>query len=1000
MAVTRKESCSNAKKSRLLVAGFVAWFGVVALQAQRLNVSHYGTNEGLPQSQVYCIHQDRAGYLWVGTLSGLARFNGKSWRVFNQMDGLVRNHITAIAEDDQGRLWFGSAGGGVVSYDGKSFTRYDGQPVLGQGVVTALLVQASGRVWVGGRQGLAMVFGDETQVFDDAVLLPDPHVTALFSLSDDRIMVATPGGALFIDGVTGAGTPFSVDLSEVGPVRAVVADPVSSDAYYIGGDHGLVLYRHGVAEQTLTRLLPADVAVTDAAVGGDGTLWFSTLGRGLLRLDRADVDQRRPGQWLTRTNGLSHDVVYALCPDREGNLWIGTDYGLNKLSPGPFLVYREEHGLPDSFVRALYEARDGVLWIGTRHGVATIDHDGIKQPLATARLKDAAVYSIGQADGQTMLLGTRGYLVAYEPDRDRLTHHDLGAHLQITRAIHRDHQQRIWLGGEGLGRYQDGRVLPWTRFPSLQQVLVMDIESDQHDRLWIATRDRGLFIYDVRTDHLEGHATPFSTALWSLSHDGRGGMWLGTNGQGAFFSDGETFTAFDQRQGLADPYVWFVYAGSEDRVWFGHNRGVDCKQRSQWRNFTTADGLADNEMAVSAVLEDRAGRMWFGSGLGLTCYRSERTLRSAVPARLHLEEVAYFRDGAWRPATTPLALPAGQHHLRFAYMGVSFRDEQLVRYRYRLVGLDEAWSPETSDTRAVFNGVGSGRFRFEVQCRKGEAAWSDALVFELSVAPFFYQTWWFKVLLVLVVLVLVGLIHHGRMVRVQNRNKLLAEIVAQRTREVAAKNQELQQLALLDPLTKLHNRRFFDELMPLEEQKLQRQVFADKDGDALYQFGFMLVDIDHFCRFNQLYGRDKGDEVLVHFAAFLQKVVRSSDVLVRWQNDSFFIFFKDLQRGLLAGLADRVLKMVREHPFTADGEGCTCSIGYSYYPVTAGEELLGWHEMITLTEQALRLAKQDGRNRAQGIGVNHTLPSDHLRWWIREDLRTAVAAGALILVQE
>ncbi len=999
MAVIRKESWFYRRKNPLLLGLLVTWFAVGSLPAQRLNVSHYGTNEGLPQSQVYCIHQDRAGYLWVGTLSGLARFNGKTWRVFNQTDGLVRNHITAIAEDDQGRLWFGSAGGGVVSFDGTRFTRFEGQPVLGQGVVNALLVQASGRVWVGGRQGLAMVYGNETLVFDDAALLPEPHVTALFSLSDDRIMVATPGGALFIDGANGAGTPFSVDLGEVGNVRAVLADPVSSDAYYIGGDHGLVLYRHGVAEQRLTRLLPADVAVTDAAVGTDGTLWFSTLGRGLFRLDRSDLDQRRPGQWISRGNGLSHDVVYALCPDREGNLWIGTDYGLNKLSPGPFLVYRREHGLPDSFVRALYETSDGVIWIGTRNGVATIDADDIKQPLATARLKDTAVYSIGQADEQTMLLGTRGYLAAYALDRDQVTHHDLSEHLQLVRAVHRDDQGRIWLGGEGLGRYQDGRVTPWTRFPSLERMLVMDIESDAQDRLWIATRDRGLFIYDVRADHLENHAAPFTTALWSLSHDGRGGMWLGTNGQGAFYHDGDAFSGFDRRQGLTDPYVWFVYAG-EDTVWFGHNRGIDRKQGSDWRNFTTADGLADNEMAVSAVLEDRSGHLWFGSGLGLTRYTPGAATRQTVPARLHLEEAAYFGDGEWRSATAPFNLAPGQHHLRFQYIGVSFRDEQLVRYRYRLVGLDDTWSPETTDTRAVFNGVGSGRFRFEVQCRKAESAWSDSLVFEFSVAPFFYQTLWFKLVLVLTVLVLVGLIHHGRMVRVQNRSKLLAEIVAQRTREVAAKNQELQQLALLDPLTKLHNRRFFDELMPLEEQKLQRQVFVDKDGDSLYQFGFMLVDIDHFCRFNQLHGRDKGDEVLKHFATFLQQTVRSSDVLVRWQNDSFFIFFKDLHRGLLAGLADRVLKMVREHPFTEDGEGCTCSIGYSYYPVTAGEELLGWHEMITLTEQALRLAKQDGRNRAQGIGINHTLPSDHLRWWIREDLRTAVAAGALILVQE
>ncbi|CAM2007853.1 ligand-binding sensor domain-containing protein [Acanthopleuribacter pedis] len=992
-------ACSDVLRG-LALLGLVLLGGSASLVAQRFNFTTYGTSQGLPQSQVYCIHQDRAGYLWVGTLSGLARFNGREWRVFDQSDGLVRNHITAIAEDEQGVLWFGSSGGGVVRFDGAGFSSYGDHPVVGQGVITALLAQGSGRVWVGGRQGLALISGEEVVSFASDNLLPSRHVTALFPVGDDRILVATSAGTVLVDRLSRTGSPFASDLGEVAPVRVILADPVDSDTYFVGGDHGLMVYRRHPDNHSLTPLLEEPVPITHGAVDQRGTLWFATRGHGLLQLTRTDWGKGLPGRWITRANGLSHDVLHALGADREGNLWIGTDFGLNKLSPSPFLVYREQHGLPDDFVRALYEDRDGVVWVGTRDGVAAVKQGRLTRPLPEDKLHDRAVYSIGQQNDGTMVLGTRGWLVTFDAASGRLNQQSVSDNLQAVRAIHRDPDGRLWLGGDGIGFLKDGVPEVWTRFPVLQESLVMDIASDDRGRLWMATRNRGLFIYDARADHLKNHVSPFTTALWSLSPDERGGMWVGSNGQGAFYHNGTGFKAYDQSNGLSDAYVWFVFSDAAGAVWFGHNRGVDRLYRDTWRHYTTADGLAENEMSVSAVLEDRDGNLWMGSGLGLTSYHPGQEPAHLAEPRLHLEEVAYFHEGGWFPLAEGDRPEPGNSHLRFRFIGISFRNTGLLRYRFRLVGFDADWTPETQITTARYSGLPPGDYQFEVQVRRGEGDWSDSAVFGLSIPPFFYQTLWFKTGTVLLALLLMGFIHRARMVRVKNHNKLLEEIVAQRTREVAAKNQQLQQLALLDPLTKLHNRRFFDELMPLEEQKLQRQVFADKSGDSLHRFGFMLIDIDHFCRFNQLHGRDLGDEVLKQFAEFLHQIVRSSDVVVRWQNDAFFIFFKDLHQGLLANLAERLLEMVREHPFTDRGVSCTCSIGYSYYPVMAGEELLGWQEMVTLTEQALRMAKQGGRNRAQGIGLNPELPPDHIRQWIREDLHTALDAGALTLLME
>jgi len=974
----------------LLAALFAAsWLGF----AQNFNFTVYRARDGLPQNQIKAVMQDHLGRLWIGTYSGLARYNGREWRVYTKNQGLSRNEVLALGQDREGRILIGSRGGGLDIFDGREFTSFSEGAVLSGGEVTDILTDADGGVWVSAREGLALIRNGETREFTTADGLPSLECLDLHQRRNGSIWVATAGGVALFDGTRFVKPETLRQGPTLGPVRVMVED--SGGKLYLGADNGLFALDQGALRRIDDPLFDG-AELKDAARDRAGRIWFATRARGALRYDG------RAATAFTTANGLANNHIYCVAVDREGNIWFGGDDGLSRLTEGPFVVYNTSHGLVNDIVRAIHQDREGVIWFGTRDGASAMKDGRFVNLVDNARLESRVIYAVDQHPDGRVLFATLAGLTAF--DKGSGVHQNYGLDrvlIDDLRALLTDRRGRVWLGGAGLGLWTE-RGFERVDLPAaLAGIRILDMVEGRESRLWLATRNHGLVRFEPETRAVKAFTEGLDETLWTLALDQRGELWIGANGLGLIRYDGKRFTRYTAENGLANEFVWQVLCASNGDVWVGHNMGVDRLSQGEFVNYTVSDGLADNESVATACLEDRQGNLWFSSK-GVTKYRADAPKTPAVIPLAHIERVEVTGPGErTTTAREGERLPRFHNSLRFLYAGVYFRNEADLRFRYKLEGLDEDWRAPTTDAFAPYNNLPRGEYRFLVKAGVG-GVYGEPAEFRFAIAPAYWETWWFRGLAVVVLLILVGGYHRGRIQRMKRRNLVLENMVMERTQELADKNEELRQLSLSDSLTKLRNRRFLTEMMPVEIETLRRMNYQDdREFERRYALGFMMVDLDHFKKVNDTYGHDAGDKVLCQTAAAFKDVVRGSDIVVRWGGEEFLILLKEMKPGLMGLMAQRMLRALRDQVFDIGGGKtlrCTGSIGFAYYPGHREAGRIHWEDAVKIADLALYLAKRRGRDRAVGLGFHPNLSGAEAVDALRGDLDKAVERGQLIEV--
>jgi diguanylate cyclase (GGDEF)-like protein len=271
-------------------------------------------------------------------------------------------------------------------------------------------------------------------------------------------------------------------------------------------------------------------------------------------------------------------------------------------------------------------------------------------------------------------------------------------------------------------------------------------------------------------------------------------------------------------------------------------------------------------------------------------------------------------------------------------------------------------------------------YRLEIAYSQDGKQWSDkTLMLPISVLPAWYEQPWIRALLLLSVLAVLVLLQRWWSSRVRRRQAALEATVYQRTAELETANDLLKQQALTireasltDPLTGLHNRRFFTQHIDSEAQLAVRRYKTGSDlpidqADLV----FFLVDIDQFKRINDRQGHAAGDAVLIEMRYRLQSVFRGSDFLIRWGGEEFLAVARGASRARACELAERIRTAVNGMPFRFNGNGpieVTCSVGFAPFPFLCGRpEALSWKETLALADAALYAAKNAGRNAWVGF---------------------------------
>ncbi len=919
-------------------------------------------SDDVPAALCTALAQDRQGFIWIGTQSGIVRWDADRFRVFPPPPGA--GYIRTLLATSDGRVWAGTFAGGLLIYDASSdsFTRVtDG---LSHQRVEGLAEDRDGMVWVGTQEGLNRIDPRTKRVEHFRHDAANPH-----SLADDRVrgLLVDRSGRLWVGTRAGLQIRAASDRFErVVPELAneLVTKIVEDDRgrIWIGtSESGAAMLENG----RLTRIRGGSHPwIYGIAQATPGEIWLATFGGGIDVVDANTleiIDRLRHDAALPNTIGS--DRVGALLRDQSGVMWVGT-WGGGIASHDPttraFRTVRHSPSRAEGLshpaaVRAM-QMRDGTIWVGTNgNGIDILDRDFRR--IGGHRLDGAAITCLAQgADGTIWVASLDGALRRLRPGGTFETF-DRGDGLAggPIRAMTFGPDGELWAGSsEGLTRIDEGGVGAFRHDrhdpASLSSPAVEAIAFTPDGTMWVGT-DRGLNVFDRAT----GKATRIEKglpSLWvpDLMVDRGGRLWVGTHA-GAVILESWNGREARFRNVASDP-VESLIEDAEGQVWLGPRLRIDPRSWTA-REFGAADGCAFRNFFIASRARTSDGTLLFGSPEGLLAVNpAELRAWSFAPP---VVATALQVDGTTRAVPRALVLAAKEKGFRVDFAALDFTAPQRTVYSYRLEGYDDEWVRADASRRSLtYTNLAPGRYVLRVRGTNRAGAWSaHELRLPVTVLPAFYETLWFRILSAAIAVALAYALYRLRVRQLDRRAAALERVVAERTADLAAANARIEEASLTDPLTGLRNRRFLENVIGSDLALASRG-----QGDLVV----MLCDLDHFKSVNDEYGHDAGDAVLVAVAETLRASLRSSDYAIRWGGEEMLAVVRFVDRRDAGEIAEKVRAAVAARDVTLpDGRviNRTCSIGVAVFP--SGN--LTWPEVLRAADEALYEAKRTGRNR-------------------------------------
>ena len=849
----RKSQCAG-----LLLWG-LAWLfptgsGLAAGPDTPFFVDRWSTRDGLPDSEVISVIQTRDGYLWLGTLNGLVRFDGLHFTIFDQHNtpGLNSDRIVRLFEDSHTNLWIGTDTAGVALVQDGKVRNFDLGRSGHEGRLMSACEDPAGAVWLYTADAHLGRYQDgKLESLNLNINFP-PICRMLVSEKSGRMWLGEYGageswGQLFSFQPANFHPPaLPIDQTlQVGRLDYIVASQR-------GGTWRLI---NGRVQKWTTQLEKdwgpypwGNATVTSACEDERGNLVVGTLGAGAFWYAANGTFQQ-----ISTNQGLSSAFVLSTCMDRQGNLWLGTDgYGLNRVKRK---LFESPPSLHPWTAQSLAEDAAGGLWTTFGAFGASYWKTNSTQDFPVGRYHNAWTVLvdhqqqvwIGTWEEGLFQLQTNGFQPAPRAG-------NLGRRIF---SLFEDRRGQLWAGTQnGLAKW-DGR--DWTIYTTqegLSENIVRAIAEDAQGQLWIGTESHGLDLFS------DGKFTSYPATesglpgndISCLCLDSEGVLWVGTSGHGlARYCQGN-WTRYSTDEGLASNSIDYIIEDEEGYLWIGSNTGLmripkkslndfapGKGRRIPCRTYVETDGLATRECSAGsqpAACRTRDGRLWFPTTKGPVSVDPADIQTNQQPPAVMIESVLV--DGqeqktnrfssAWQASVT---VPPGSRYqeiqLEIHFTGLNFSAPGDVKFKYRLEGHESAWT-EPGDTRvAYYPNLPPGKYRFQVIAGNEDGVWNETGArLEVTVDPQFWQTPGFRIV---VALALVGMV--VAVVRYLSTQKLRRQLQLLEQQEALEKERSriardlhdqlganLTQVALLGEMAET------DKDSPAEVESHARQIAA------------------------------------------------------------------------------------------------------------------------------------------------------------------------------
>ncbi len=798
-------------------------------QENEFRFRRISSEQGLSQSSVLSITQDKFGFMWFATLDGLNKFDGYNFTVYRNdpddssslRDIGIRKLFTDIKKD----LWVITLNGKLEKFDyiHDRFQHYNFDSIQnGRNLrIVALTESPEKKLYAGAMSGELFVYSRKNNTFTPLKMHPESgkpkpviHLQSLCTDNSGNIWMGTWEGLIRRNLKSGKITRWFRTADPQNKLRSDILMSVVKDkrgkiwaAMASGGigcyDPSLNFFKEYYQEDKKSGSLPTD-RVMSIYVDDRLNTWIGTIDAGLCILENGSETFMNFRTNDVDNSSIGNGAVMSFFQDESGGIWIGTSGGgvsrfdyLNQRFHSLKLnsIQLNDHTNPS--VLSVLEDKTERTWIGTEgQGLICRNRNGeffryLTNPLLgsnsiTALLEDSkgAIWAVTDP-GINSISG--GIYVLYNNNNQFVPFRLNGLKIGGIQCMLEDSKGKIWFGAvvDGLFCYNpaSGKTVNYKKVLSGGNSIcgnsIFSLLEDSEGCIWIGTQNTGLSRYDpVKNKFYNFSADPSkngritSNSIWSLYQDDKNNIWVGTWGGGLNFYDFKTnsFNSFSRKQGLSSDVISAIVPDDDGNIWLGTNKGLTkfTMKRKVSKNYYKADGLHNAEFNQGAACRSKDGRLYFGGVNGIDLFnprdiKDNKFIAPIMVTGIYLKEQPYKEEKQFYDLNK-IVLTHNENFFSIEFASLDYRAPEKNQFLYKLSGIDKDWVYTNNIRRAYYTDISPGKYIFRLKGTNSDGIWSPSeRTLSIIITPPFWQTWWFRCIIIIILGAIAYLIHRYRL---------------------------------------------------------------------------------------------------------------------------------------------------------------------------------------------------------------------------------------------
>lgn len=780
---------------------------IVITNLQAHTIKKLGLEEGLSNSYVVDIVEDKNGYIWIATEEGLNKLEGGKFTSFykankGKLINLTGNELNSLFDDpNEPILWIGTQRAGLISFNYQNNTQiiyqhnYQDPHSIITNDITSIHPATDGNLWITtywrGIEYLNKKTGKFTH-YNQQTIPELPSNTVWTAIDDNK-------GNLYIGhsnhGMSILSTKnkkvknFTYDKSNNNSlpsnnIQCIFKDNTGN--IWVGTEKGLVLYKPET--ETFIRLGEKEPALShriyDIQQFNENELWIATEfgGIAIINLSKSLFNTAEEIQFIQAGDNeynLNNSTVRCLFQDSHQNIWAGTwGGGVNFLSSNTALFKSfsyssksSDSNLNTPIASAVCLDKQNYLWIGTDGGGINVLKDGQRIATYTEQTNNLSGNSI-----QTALCDKQGNLwfgifyggiIFYDTHKKTFQQVFPKEYAnQDVRSLYEDTEGNIWVGtSDGVFQInRDSKII--LQHKHVPDNLVRTVIKDKKGQIWIGSFGGGIFLYSSKWELLKEFNTyqnfPSNT-INQIFEDSKGYIWAAT-GEGLVQFDNKSpweYKVYQRNEGLANTFIWAIEEDENQNIWFSTNQGISCFVRNERNiyNYDFRDNIPMASFTGRSVCKDKNGTMYFGSTNGLCYFTPSNILEKRQSPKATIGKITIFEPLVSENSNETEISLINKESVQLKYLQNSFnisfniQDYSLnerIEYAYMLKGLENSWYTVKDPNNVTFRNLPPGKYEFMIKTRIRNQEWSDEISsIEIIIAPPLWLSWWAKLLYVI-----------------------------------------------------------------------------------------------------------------------------------------------------------------------------------------------------------------------------------------------------------